>query len=342
MKDRILHAMAADMGIFKYKNESEVQYCNRVLYSAMASWIKAAALDQPVTSEQTDNPGVSRRHIFDKCEVILNEMLKRFPESKIWFGTDKTEESPIALLINRLLRHGDLLHVGFETNLILAGSNGIKLSDRVKCRRGEALSAGTYYSGIAMLQKIQESKIFDSRAVTEITAWFWDYVKYAWWKETGIDDNVQYFNAYKRTKNNHTCWQTERPKPIKGLWLIRRTINKNGYEYFLLRKDEYLYRHQIDFALQKLGEHRRFMIVMRYMADNAVPMQAERFSDHISIKLRIHLPQKESTLLETYAWPHNAVTDRLEWDMDEDVWEFIKPRLYDLGLKLTEERKNHG
>jgi len=76
MEYRILHAMAADLGIFKYENESESQYCNRVLYSAMASWIKAVALDQPVTSGQMDNPGVSRRHISDKCTAILNEMLK--------------------------------------------------------------------------------------------------------------------------------------------------------------------------------------------------------------------------------------------------------------------------
>ena len=339
MEDRILHTMADDMGIFRYENESESQYCNRVLYSAMASWIKVSALDQPITSGQIDNQGVSRRHIFDKCTVILNEMLKRFPESKPWFETQQKEDTPVALLLSRLLRHGDLLHVGFETNLILAGSSEIILSDRVKCRKGKVLSAGTYYSGIAMLQKMQKREIFEPEAVTETTAWFWDYVKSAWWTETGIDDNVQYFNAYKRTKNNHSCWQTEQPEPVKGLWFVRRNINKNGYEYFLLRKDGYLYRHQIDSFFQKIGEHRRFMIVMRYMAGNAVPMQVDCYSDHILVKLRIHLPQKESTLLETYAWPHSVITDRLEWDMDEYIWEFIKPHLCNLGLKLTEEGK---
>lgn len=340
MEDRILYAMADDLGISKYENESESQYCNRVLYSAMASWIKAVALDQPVTSEQMNNPGVSRRHIFDKCTVILNEMLKRFPESKPWFESEKTEENPIALLLSRLLRHGDILHVGFETNLILAGRNELILSDKVKCKKGEVLSAGTFYSGIAMLQKIQKSEISEPEAVPEITAWFWDYVKSAWWKETGTDDNIQYFNAYKRTKNNHTCWQTEQPEPVKGLWFIRRSAYKNGYEYFLLRKDECLYKHQLDSFLREMGEHRRFMVVMRYMADNAVPVQTEHYSDHISVKLRIHLPQKESTLLETYAWPHKTASDRLEWDMDEDVWDFIKPYLYHLGL--CKEGKVHG
>ena len=335
MEDRILHTMAADLGIFKYENESERQYCNRVLYSAMASWIKAVALDQPVTSEQMDNPGVSRWHISDKCTAILNEVLKRFPESKLWFESEKTQESPIAFLLSRLLRHGDILQVGFETTLILAGRNETILSDRIKCRKGEVLSEGTFYSGIAMLQKVQKSEVFEPEAVKEAAVWFEDYIKSAWWKETEIDDNVQYFNACKRTKNNHLCWQTERPEPVKGVWLIRRTIYKNGYEYFLIRKDEGLYKHQIDSFLQEMGEHRRFMIAMRYMADNAVPVQAERYSDHISLKLRIHLPQKESILLETYAWPHNAAADRLEWDMDEAVWGFIKLHLYHLGLKMT-------
>lgn len=339
MEDRVLHAMATDLGITKYENESESQYCNRMLYSAMASWIKAVALDRPVTSEQKDNPGVSSRHIFDKCKDIFNAMLKRFPESKTWFETEKIQESPISLLMSRLLRHGDILQVGFETNLILARRNEIILSDRVKCRKGEVLSEGTFYSGIAMLQKFQGSEIFETQKITEIAGWFWDYIKSAWWKETGIDDNIQYFNAYKKVKNNHACWQTEQPEPVKGLWLIRRAIYKNGYEYFLIRKDKELYKHQIDSFLQEMGEHRRFMIVMRHMADNAVPVQVERYSDHILLKQRIYLPQKESSLLETYAWPHKAATDKLEWDMDGDVWGFIKPHLYNLGLKLTAEGK---
>ena len=342
MGDSILRAIATDLKILKYENESESQYCNRVLYSVMASWIKAVALDRPVTSEQMDNPGVSRRHISDKCTTILNEMLKRFPESKIWFEPEGMEGSPITLLLSRLLRHGDLLYVGFETNLILAGKNEIVLSDKVKCRIGEVLSEETYYSGIAMLQKLQKRDIFESEVVTETTAWFRDYIKSAWWKETEIDDNIQYFNAYKRTKNNYSCWQTEQPDSVKAIWLARRTIHKNGYEYFLLRKDDCFYKHQIDSVLQEIGEHRRFMVVMRYIADNAVPVEVERYFEHISVRLRIHLPQKESMLLETYAWPHHAVTDMLKWDMDGDVWEFIKPHLHSLGLKVIEEGKYHG
>ncbi|MCI8951537.1 MAG: hypothetical protein HFG49_16180 [Lachnospiraceae bacterium] len=342
MESRILLTMAADLGIYRYENESETQYCNRVLYSAMASWIKASALDRLVTSVQTDNTGVSRRHILDKCTSILSEMLKRFPESKRWFETESVEENPIAILLSRLIRHGDLLHVGFETNLILAGSSQMPLLDSLECRKGAVLIPEMYYSGVAMLQKTQRNKLYKPEVVTDVVTWFEDYVRSAWWKEAGIDGNIQYFNAYKRARNNYSCWQLERPEPVNDLWLVRRNISRDWSEYFLLREEDCLYTHQIDPFLQKIGEHRRFMIVMRHMAENEVPVQIYHYTDHILVKLRIHLPQKESSLLETYAWPHNTFKDKLEWDMDEDVWRYIKPHLYGLRLELTDERKYHG
>ena len=342
MKDRILYAMAGDLGIDRFENESEMQYCSRVLYSAMASWVKAAALDRPVTSIQGAVQGVSRRHIFDKCMAILNEMLRRHPESRPWFETESETECPIGVLQGRLIRHGDLQQVGFGTNLILAGSSQMVLSDKVGCRKGEILSQDTYYSGIAMLQKIQESTIFKPELVTDVTEWFEDFVHSAWWKTADMDKDIQYFNAYKKSKNNYSCWQLERPKPVKGIWFARRNICQNGYEYYLLRQDEYLYEHRVDPFLQKVSEHRRFMMAMRHMAGNDVPIEVYHCADHVLVKLRIHLPQRENSLLETYAWPHNSIMDKLEWDMDELTWEFIKPHLCGLGIKLIEERTGHG
>lgn len=342
MKDRILSAMANDLGIDRFENESEMQYCSRVLYSAMASWVKAAALDRPVTSIQGDAAGVGRRHIFDKCTAVLNEMLKRYPESRPWFEMEPETGNPIGVLQGRLIRHGDLLQVGFGTNLILAGSSQMPLSGRVECRKGEILLQDTYYSGIAMLLKTQESTVFKPEPVMDVTAWFEDFVHSAWWKTGSIDKDVQYFNAYKKSKNNHSCWQSERPKPVEGIWFARRNICQNGYEYYLLRQDESLYKHRMDPFLQKVNEHRRFMMAMRRIAGNDVPIEVYHYTDHVLVKLRIHLPQKENSLLETYAWPHNSIMDKLEWDMGELVWEFVKPHLYGLGIKLIEERTGHG
>ena len=342
MEETVLREMAADLGICRYEKESKLQYCNRVLYSAVISWIKASALDRPVTSVQMEYPGVSRRHIHDKVTSIWREMLKRFPEAEQWFRTEPEGESPIVVLLPRLIRHGELLKSGFETNLVLVKSSKMPFSKGIACRKGEVLLPGTYYSGMAMLQKIQELDGFQPEKVTSATAWFQEYIKRAWWKEAEPPEDMEYFNPCLRAENNVARWQQEQPRPVKGVWLTRRSIYRNAYEYFLIRKEEGLYRHNIDPFLQQIGEHRRFMIAMRHMTGHEPLAQVYHYMDHISLKLRVYLPQKESSLLETYAWPHGFVTDKLEWDMGEEVWEGIKPCLEGLGLKVTEEGEVHG
>lgn len=342
MENRILQAMATDLGINRYIAESKTQYCNRVLYSAIACWIKAAALDQSLTHTQEDVQGVSRRHILNKCTSVLNEMLKRFPESVSWFETASDTDTPISILLSRLIRHGDLLQVGFGTNLILAESNRMPLTVRTECIKGEMLSQGAWYSGIAMIRRMEETTTFGFKPNKDATAWFWDYIRCAWWKPAGTNEDVQYFNAYRKSYNNHFCWQSERPEAVEGVWLVRRNIFQNGYEYFLLWQEDDLMKHRIDPFMQKMGEHRRLMMAMRHIVHNDVLAQVCSHEDHIFVKLRVHLPQKENSLLETYAWPHGSLIDRLEWDMDDNVWDFVEPHLCALGLALIEEGENHG
>lgn len=342
MESEILQAMAVDLGMDRYMAESATQYCNRVLYSAMACWIKAAALDQPLAPVEVDAQGVSRRHILSKCTSVLNEMLKRFPESASWFETASDTETPVSILLGRLIRHGDLLQAGFGTNLVLAESNRIALSAGAECIKGEPLSRGARYSGIAMIRRTEESVALESKEDEDVTTWLREYIRCAWWKTAGMEEDIQYFNARRKSGNNYSCWQSERPAAVEGIWLARRTIFQSGYEYFLLRQEDYLMKHRIDPFLQKMGEHRRFMTAMRRMVHNPVLVRVCRHRDHISVKLKVRLPQRENSLLETYAWPRWSLTDRLEWDMDNCVWGFVKPQLCALGLALTEEEESYG
>ena len=59
MRGEIIAAMAADMNIKKFNNETDLQFVQRVLYSATACWVKAAALDRNIGDENVDT-GVSK------------------------------------------------------------------------------------------------------------------------------------------------------------------------------------------------------------------------------------------------------------------------------------------
>ena len=78
------------------------------------------------------------------------------------------------------------------------------------------------------------------------------------------------------------------------------------------------------------------MFALRSLSENKIPCQITVHSDHISLKMWVRLPQKELTLLESYAWPHNSISDVLEWDMELSVWSITRPFFEALGFKIME------
>ena len=340
MEDKMLCTMASDLGITKYKHETAIQYRHRVLYSASACWIKAASMDRPVTVDPTVSLGTSRRHIIDKCSAVLEELLKRYPNCRMWFEPEGSTEKPIPIIRSRLLRHGDLVNVGFDTNLALTASQHIPLTRELGCTKGAVIQRGNMYSGLAMVYPICDTGEYIPETIISVVDWFTEYIKAAWWQQTdSLDENIQYFNPYKHSRNNHACWQTTAPSSVNNVILIRRSVNINTYEYLLYKPDAQKI-HRIDPFMQEQGEHRRFMIGMRVLADNPLPIQVTQYSDHVSLKLWIHLPVRENILLESYAWPHSSIADRLEWDMPGAVWGYIKPHMLRIGLEIMEG--SHG
>lgn len=338
MDDKILSAMAADLKISKYAVESEIQYRNRILYSAMACWIKAAALDHTIGSGE--KTGVSRRHIYDRCVPVLKEMLGLYPESKSWFFVESATEEPVSMIRSRLIRHGDLMNVGFDTNLILSPEGADQISDSLEVHRGTMIDPKAYYSGISVLAPCC-AKEYKADEVIDSSKWLDDYLQNARWKKSeDFDGNTEYFQAAKKSKNNYACWQSEVPEIRSGVVLTRRSVNINDCEYFLMKVDEGIYVHRIDPFLKEIGEHRRFMMALRSLLHNKAPCSVITYTDHVHLKIWSFLPQAELTLLESYAWPDKNISDLCGWNMPLQVWEYIKPRFEALGLEVSEV--SHG
>jgi hypothetical protein len=148
-----------------------------------------------------------------------------------------------------------------------------------------------------------------------------------------------FFNPTHKSKNNYSAWGNSLPNEFNEIVLCRMPINKNGYEYYLLKPQSNL-MHKIDPFLKEQGVHIRIMYALREMANNSVIAKITRYSDHIYLKLFAHLPTKEQILLESYAWPNCHINDKLCWTMYDYIWEYIKPHFQTIGIKIVEEK--HG
>jgi len=337
MTDEMIVAMATDLNVRRFVNENRSQFINRLLYSAMACWIKAAALDRSVSFHPDSDQGISRRHIFERCDSILAGMLQRFPVSKPWFETDPGNERAVQLLRSRLIRHGDLLNVGFQTKLTLASQAVIPLAPDLECGKGYILNPSFSYSGIAMIRKRQTEYRFEENDRVDSCKWLKNYIKSAWWKPAGILEDVEYFNPFRKVRNNYGCWQDVPPTPVEGIVFARHTTNLLPPEYLLIKPGENAKLHRVDSFLRETGEYRRVQFALRRAVGNDLAADAKIYGDHIHLKLSFYLPEQENRLLESFAWPCCSVSDKLEWDVLPPIWPYIQIHLEKLGIAIREE-----
>lgn len=331
----IIDKMAADLGIYRYNDEKITAFKCRVIYSAMSSWIKAIAMDQPIGSKENHLSGVSRRHIYERGNAVLESLIKMNPETSPWFAVEDTEEPPIVIIRNRLLNHGDLLNEGFTTNLALSISHRKQFISGYDTVYGEVLGKNIIYSGVSALCNNNEKKQVDVCESSE--EWLNVFLKKIWWSPVPSEMNeLMYFNPVHKSRNNYSAWNNSTPQLSDEIILGRLTINKNEYEYYLIKQKSKL-MHRIDPFLIAQGYHIRIMYALRKKENNSVIAITKSYDDHIRLKLFTHLPTNERILLESYAWPYNRVNDMLCWTMYGYIWSYIKPYFESIGIRIVEE-----
>lgn len=333
MSNKILEKIASDLNVFRYSEETIIAFECRLLYSALASWIKAITLDQPVSSRSEGFSGVSRRHISDRSRSIFETMCKMFPDTEKWFFDGK--EHPTNIIRTRLINHGDLLNEGFDSNLALSTYKKLQITDVLGAVYGVVMDENVAYSGISTI--CHEISTAPNLECEDYLHWFTNYLKEAAWFNIHINyDSWQYFNPCLNTSNNYSAWQDAIPQEVDDIIFARIVINKNSYEYYLIKNKGELY-HKMDPFSIVLGYHRRIMFILRSKKNNNAKATIKYFEDHVLLHLYTHLPLEENNLIECYAWPVKNIEDRLEWVMDKDMWKYIKPHIQSLKIRIEGE-----
>lgn len=332
MSEDIVEKIASDLYIKRFENESIITYEGRVIYSAMASWIKTIALDQPVGSKEAGLYGVSRRHIYERSRDILNIICKMYPGLDHWFMINDVK--PVNIIRTRLLRHGDLLNEGFNTNIALSHPYTKQILTGVETIYGSILGKDLIYAGISIIRK--NNIEFMNNKISKIEEWADKFIRDILWSREFPDvSNLEFFDPYKKVKNNYTAWVNYPVKTVDGILLSRVEINKNNYEYYIIKEKNNL-SHRIDSFLISEGAHIRFMYALRKKTNNALITTINSYKTHVILYLNAYLPKKEAVLLESYAWPLKSIKDELNWIMLPDIWKVIKPSIESLGIQIKE------
>ena len=340
-KYELLNIIGSDLKIQSFNAEEEGKYIARVIYSALGMWIRTVTLDKVILDEHSDNVGVSKIYINNRCEKFANNMLEVFPEIREWFYPEGSNENLISIIRERLYMGQELVDIGFETNMALPKYEECDIGNGVKLIRGVKKGEFKRIFGLTQIEQVKNTKVDFNRIINFYNlecncseTVLNEYLSDCKW-ESKSEFTGQIFDKYSK-KSFSNCWSYEYEIKNKDITLYKYGINDFG---FIKKIENQFYIHQINKYLIDKYEISRFMYGLKSKVNNKPIVKYKKYGDSKLIKLKLfnRLPKREENVLMIIGWPVKNINDKFNILIQDSTWPFIRSMLENLNINLEED-----
>lgn len=337
----VLIRIVNELKIQRHDKESRGQYISRIVYSALSMWIRVSTLDEDILEQSLGKTGVSKIHITNACKPFLDNMIELYPEIYEWFYPEDSEENPIVIVRDRLYQGGELVNIGFNTDLALPPYQECIVNKEVAIIRGIDCHSFKPVTGLTQLTGVEEKTIIDNDKILEFYSFknqsaeekLKEYIKNCKWsKNEGI--SVQIFNKYSNDCFS-SCWNSEYKLKNNDISLYRNDF----FDFGLIKKlNDSIYTSQIEKYLIEQFEVRRFMYGLKKSVENSVVVGYKHYNEEKLVEINLYngLPEKEQRILLLLGWPIKHINDKLNLLFHRSVWKFVEAILRNLNITLQE------
>ncbi|CDM70055.1 hypothetical protein CM240_2938 [Clostridium bornimense] len=332
----LLSSVSKDLKILTYESEPVYQYRGRIIYSAISLLMLACTFDSESPFDK-DTIGVSKRYLYNKSSNLLNEYLLLYSDAKQWFYPN-SKCNPIEIIRTRLLQSGNLINVGFSTNVATQEPYLNQMIDGISRLYGYPLDfANGKMSGLTWI--VKDNNVVEINNNENIINFTNNYLNSLRYTEKNVIEGYEFFNPHKQSSNMYNCWE-DKPSLISEKYtLLREKVYDYTYNYnYYIKKEHnsstFIYR------IDELSVHERIptkiMYGLRAIYKNPIKAYYEFHGDYIMIHLKAKLPLSEEISLYTLGWPCKSIDDEFCWLFTSDIWPYIKTILEGLNIIMEE------
>lgn len=330
MKEQLIKNIRNDLKILPYEGENKKDYCCRLIYSAIADWLRMCILDK--TNENCKYK--SKLYLRLRGEEILKSFLQIFPDCCEYFykDSDSTNKNPINIIRERMIANGELI----ETNEGLALSSGkIKISNTYYTRVLGISYDNNISSGITKIKK-EKNKLETNNIQIDNDIFFRTYFKKVKWDILSSFDDFEYLNS-NISKPPYKCWQSLNSLKDNTIHLSRLHVNEYLSDYYWVKKElDKIYISKVNDYYSEFEEIRRFILWQRKNCNNPVAAHYCKKDNVVILNLYAKIPYKEQSVLDTYCWPLASIQNKMNYVIPIEIWGAIEEIIVSLEFKLSE------
>lgn len=348
MKKQLITRIASDLNMEPYKEETESEFCSRLIYTAIVCWIRYFVIDK--SNNDVDLNIKSKKYIMTRGKELLKNYLDLFPECKDYFLYKEKNNENIRLDMNeaiktirdRMLNAGEIIEINPNSYIGIPKyyqENIYKNVEREYGLNSEEFSSK--HIGITRIKNnnyyVEEKKNIDVINPIQFLEWIIENSK---WEEFNTIEKLKIFNPESK-KIPSKSWDLDKVNISKdNIYLVKEEDSKRKWEtqYFLLKKENGL-RYAISIinsTLVEWKEYRRLILALRKNRNNSAKVQVKDADNYKILKFFVGLPLKEQILIETYCWPRNNIYNTREYIVPIEIWEYIKEILKKIYIEIEE------
>lgn len=331
----LIEMMQHDMRIFPYCGETIEYYTGRLMYSALAHWIRFTVLDE--TTENYKHK--SKSYLYRRGCEILENMVACIPESRNWIaGSVDNNVNPVHEMREKMFIAGELMEVDEQGNV------GLPVYQQIECVQGCYRIKGLLYGrnseeflGITRVMRLgkatKKAAIFKAFAVDDYIKWLYERAR---WEVCSEIDQYEFFNVMSKNAP-YKSWENN-PIRSKEYHLGRMALLNGLYEYYIFRysSGKWLVS-SVSTIASEYKEERRIILGLRKKYHNQMIAYYSYVGSVIILHLNCRLPLKEEGLIETYCWPLKGFDDKLNYVVPFLIWDDLKILIEEnLGIFLQE------
>lgn len=337
MNNELLSKMETDMRLFRFYDEPEAKYIARVIYSGMAMWMKAIALDG--MNEIDKQPSsISKNHHTTRADCILKQFLAFAPDAIDWFYDDNSLDKPlfpIHLLQERLLRSGEIDELGFTNRIMPVLPTKVAITDTLARCKGLHNGIHAQYNGITSV--IEEKLDAASKNTFVETLDFAEkFLHSANLTPDTQSREKEYFDPYVKTDTFYQSWEQKIPEC--NPYLSRVETSFQQYHYFVESNENGITKScRIDDYMVASGNLLRLLLVFRSRVFNPISVTITHYPHYFKLKRYVKsFPYPEEATLQAIGWPINSISDNLNYCYHSYMLPVIKSILGNLLMNINE------
>ncbi len=328
----LMEKISEDLHISRGKQESELSWKARILYSVLGQMAYASLWD-----EQEDMSPPSIKHFKHRIVSVLTSYLDMYPELKSVF------EDASEMLANEIYeifwQTGNLYHKSYR---IAPPKYSCAQVDNIFFARGSSLEEqqcvsglGTYLLDGNFLDVISLDKMFDLEENTLDIIWK-SLIQTEHWKRNSVETTMEYLRMEPPFSLGY--WQKQPGSAEK--FSIARTSTPDNRIY-------YLYRHKdnsIEFAEipRWMTEFKNYRCLTNACLNAYKALPPAKYLDDgnlIHLKIGYLYPPSVLNLIKLYSWPENYCNLPCEFcrSMDATVFNAIRSILDTKGYQFIKE-----